>query len=433
MNNDINNIDTVGLHSSTDINNAPKTQADMDCICHTAATKIQRWLRYRMFLLSIYENTEYIFKLNEYISKPTQVNLFDVDMTNNQKYIDLQKAITDKTYIQHINKLLKKYYRTVNVDMNVAVPINATKFLSAWIMVGFPESTFGITLDNITNNPSEYPADIFIIAQKFIAKITFLLDVNYREIHKCSEFKRILRKNFNQYSTAFTYFLEVEKYKNITDLIQEYYDISKNIEDVNNSDKYDEHNRSEVLSVIEKSKAEIVGIILMYDKSFDKKNLDLYVQINIAREKSLKNLYPEILSKDITTKEFKYLSVVLTEIKESFEKLGGKKIKLEGTTMFDDVFDHEMIQNNITSGSFTSEHVRTYGTHMKHLINELQAPVHINDTNERWNLLDTHTHDNIEDHLSKMLFFILDEIKNIVDNINNINVAASVGINVFNL
>ena len=79
MNNDINNIDTVGLHSSTDINNAPKTQADMDCICHTAATKIQRWLRYRMFLLSIYENTEYIFKLNEYISKPTQVNLFDVE------------------------------------------------------------------------------------------------------------------------------------------------------------------------------------------------------------------------------------------------------------------------------------------------------------------------------------------------------------------
>lgn len=384
--------------------------------------KLQRKILYKRLLTTLRLNVEFIKQLSDYTRPQEVINLFDPTGSNDKRFSELGIVMRTKANINTMSDILTKIYRCINYDANIAHKIDARRLLCAWMIVAFPEFIMGKTKNSIVDT-NEYPNDVYFIASKFIKQVEELS--NGKHINSNN-----FIKTFNQYSNAICYFLGRDKAEQINKCIGEYYDINSTLAEVMISTKYTEKNKSDTIEELTSVKNKIYKHIKLLDGSIKQENLDIYANLMLIKEKQIEDSQCNILMDDIKEKKFIFLGKIVTELKNNFVKLGGHKV--EGGHNINDILDPEYIIRCITYIGFTKDNVVAYGEYMKNLINKLQAPIDITNTNNEWNTFKELDID-ISEYLAKMLFFMLNEIRKIKQTILNLATLSSAGIDIFGL
>lgn len=398
------------------------------------ASKIQDKHRYRMFVREVRSGKELFHKLDEFMVQPRNINMFNPSETEEQRFIELITLMGSQECIKKMHKVLIRYYRYTGFDFNVSLPIDSKKFISLWMFASFPETTMGLNIrnePNIATKKSEYPYDVYFLILNLIEKFKVLTKENPNmNLIYSSEFKRKLCKNVNQYSTAYLYFMGRQRYDLMSELTREYFGVYQNIKFVEQDSNMTQEKKAKLISEFKKSQKKIFIMLRRFDSSISKDDLDLYAQMTEIQIAQTEVLQIQVLTKDITDRKFLFFRLIMEEIKKSLLEFKADTLDLDGAN-FNDIFDHEIIIQNIMNNMFTINDANTYGNQMKIIINKLQAPAAIQQTNTNWATLVNTFDISMEERLSHILFFIMKEIRNINDNIRNIEAMVSVGINPF--
>lgn len=392
--------------------------------------KIQRRFLYRRFIRNVLASGPLFDELNSFVIIPKEsLNIFyDENDSNDFQFEKLKKKLMSLCNMRKINDLLKTLYRYHNVGTDIAFKLNSRSFLSSWMIVSFPEYVLGKKLNDIVDN-NMYPNDIFFMTKGFISSLNNLMKNPYD-----NEITRKFFKMFNQFSNAISYFLNRDRAELLNGLIKEYYDINETINNVIKSPKYkyDDETREGILESINSSKTIIIQHIKTLDPTVNENELDLYSKLSILKSEKTTDSQYEILLNDIRSKKLIYLNKVIYELKENLINLNARRT----STGFniDEILDVELINRCIVyNSSFSKNDVVTYGDYMIKIINELESPVNVETTCNNWDSLKKNNEIDTYELLTKMLFLILTEIRDIKETIMNIATLSSVGINVMNL
>lgn len=300
--------------------------------------------------------------------------------------------------------------------------LNEKKFLSAWMIVSFPEFVLGKTKKQLAN-PDNYPDDVYMISKSMIEKLTGLTDqfITNEQI-------RQFNKNFSQYSNAINYFLERDRLEQLGKAIGEYIDVVYTLQQIQESKTINENVKSENTEIINGLKNKIYMHIFELDNTIVQNDLELYSEACIIKEKRINDLGYIILLNDIKTKKMCVFPKMIDDIRNDLVALGAKKTN-DGNnieTILDTDFLNQLIVN---INSFQNEDVFKYGDYIINIINKLQAPVSIEDTKNKWDELKSIENLDQFEYLAKMLFFVTCEIYNIKNTIVNLVAMNVVGIN----
>lgn len=384
--------------------------------------KIQKRFLYNRFIKSLNENGELIIQLSSYSEPQKYINLFQPQDDTNLRFEELKTLLSDKNIVKKFDNILQKLYRYTNVNHQVSFVINSRKFLSAWVILAFPEFVLGKSKNEI-NNETNYPDDIYFISKNLIEKLKLLTTYSNNP-----EFMRQFFKNFNQYSNAINYFLMRDRIEQINKLIDEYFDVNNTLRAVYKSDKYSIENKKNTIDAIKNTKKQILTYISKLDKNIKKQHLEVCSNFEYIKEKKIEELQFKLLIEDIDNKKFLIFNRVIDHIKKGLMTLGHTDAQIN------DLLDGEFISRKIAYSNFTNNDVLSYGEYMKNIINTLQAPSLVQDTNLKWEkikLLKTETP--ISEYFSKVLFFVIEEITLIKENLESIVTLVNVGVDVFSL
>lgn len=408
------------------------------------SVKIQRWYRFKKLVKEVQHMTHMLSNLGKY-TKPissNQLNMFDPtnNTINERRYGELVGLLMLKDNIISFNKILVRFYRYVGLNFNISLPIDSTRLLSGWMIVSFPESTIGKTTEQINKTPTEYPCDIYFLAKDMIMNFDKLLIVDTLHGVERTECIRTFVKTLNKYSNGILYFFDTDKREKIKQLLNEYFNIKKNIDyvtsDGNSTEetkKIKDKDRPAILAELQKSLDKIFLILLKFDKTIKKEEIDTYYKLAETREAELEEIQKHILMRDIRTKKLMFLPVIIVKIKNTFCVLKGNKIPLQDSISFDDIFDTDMISRLIFTESFSKEKATSYGSQMKFLINNLESPASSQLTNTEWNLIVAGNHEDVAEYFVTILFFIASKLRNICENIDAMEIMTNANINPFNI
>lgn len=386
---------------------------------------LQKNFLFERFLKSVTQNSSLIKAMHSFTeeNQNQNLNLFDNKALDDDNFENLKKLLMDKENIKKINEMLVRLYRYYGVDQNIAPKINSKKFMSAWMLVSFPEIVIGKTKLHI-NNENNYPDDIYFISKKMINLFT---ELTICDINNSSELRRKFFKSFNQFSNAINYFLNRDKVEKIFSLTREYFDMCKTLNLITESKKYSDHAKKECEKVINESKNKIILFMQSLDDSIKRDELELYANLENIKNKKIEETQFKILIDDIKSKKFIFLGKVINEIKQNITKLcGSSKICHD----IEDILDSDFLIRSMTYFPFEKNDIEKYGNYLINIINELQAPIKVKDTKEKWENLKNEVND-MDEYLARMLFLVFEEIRDIKETIMNLSAMSSVGINFF--
>jgi hypothetical protein len=233
----------------------------------------------------------------------------------------------------------------------------------------------------------------------------------------------------NQYSNAYSYFLDRDRLEQIEKLILEYNDVHITCDLISKSNNYTDIIKNENIIALNNTKNIIFRCIQKLDKNITRENLELFSTLSILKEKTAEEIKYNILLNDIKSKKLFFLKNVIDEIKLHLIKLGGDKT--QNGFDINEVIDSEIITRLIVhKKTLSNNDISNYGDYLIKIINELQSPISIDSTNHNWNSLKNSNID-YEEYLAKMLFMILLEIKAIKEAIINLDIASKIGIDIF--
>lgn len=381
----------------------------------------------RKFLLKRLNNqlsncSQLINKLNEHIDtyrKPLPL------FTLREKYIadsydNHMKLLRSKETIIAFNELLKRYYRYVKHDNLIAPKANARMILVAWTIVSYPEYVLDSKHDIILSN-NDHCTDTYMMAMSKINNLN-----KYTE-NKTSENLRLLIKSINTHINAFNNFLDIDRNIKIKMLTNEWYGLSKNIELINNSNKYSDEQRSESILAISNTMKSVEKHIKSISPSFDIRQLPELAKITDAIDINMIKAYTNLLKEHLDNKIYDMPKKALSEIKDALSLFNpNRKAELEQFVDID--FFIEQHQNNVTTSNDIiglGEYLVSFAGSMASIEAEKQILLD-------WDIMKDKMYDeNINDSLSKLLVFLLDTIEEIKENIINVKLALALGINIF--
>lgn len=366
-----------------------------------------------------------INSLFEFTQVPEVINMFNPEATYNERFEKLSKLLTNKDNIKQTIRFLRTLYKVKKIDPQIAPKIMAREFLSCWMIVSFPLETIGKKLENI-NDIDKYPDDIYFVSKELIERLNNMIIISDDET------MRLFFKQFNKYSNAINYFMQRDKEENTFKLISEYCDITKTISEIKSSRKYSEDEKESIICEIRNTQNIIYTNLQTYSK-IDRKNLDIQATLSILIEEKLEEEHYKLLLEDITSKKLIFFPKILDEIKTELIKLNATKTS-DGRNI-NEILDAELLSNIIRATKLNNSSVKLYGDYLIGIITQLQSFEATHQTSVKWMNLYTEydNNNNPDEYLTKMLFLIMTEIKDIKENIINIATLLSTGIDIFNL
>jgi hypothetical protein len=348
-------------------------------------------------------------KFNDFEKHKKNVNFFDPEKSNNQLYEELQKELLNKQNIEKIAVLLQKYYRYYIVDVNVTQKINSKKFLIAWAIVLFPEYTLEIKPDKTHINI--YPHDIYFISKDFIETLSKTINTN--------ESLRRFNKIFIQYVNSINYFLIYDKTRIIQRLLNEFINLHKSLDDIKTNKKYVKDIKETYIVETTKLKRVVANQLKKIHSNVTFEDLEVYSKIYCGVEntvtKNIKRAYYDLLLRDVQEKKFIFLGNIMDEITKYLNILGAEKID----ESFNTKMDKEFLLQKMTHLKIEYKDIVDYGNYIVYIINKLESPINVINTNMKWEELIENIDDKYE-LLAKMMIFLFDEVRSIIDDINNL-------------
>jgi hypothetical protein len=395
--------------------------------------KIQKqWLLRRLKGTDVVTNTSDVFKLLDTLSDRNHADnirsnafISDSDFLA-QRFDKLTKQLIVKKNIQNVDLFLNRFYRYYKQDNDVAQKLNARKLLTLYAFVGFPEIVLSkdkSDLDNTDKFSGSYEADIYFIALELRNKIR---DLEY--ILTNAESLRKFIKLMNIYSNIFNMFLNVDKIKKVDQLMQEWYQNDKTIEQIAQSEKYSEEQKEESINVIKGTQTKVVDLIKTVSPKFNEKHLTLYKELTNKLEFNLKKGFWDLLENDLKEEKYDNLMSIINEIKTGLIQLNRTNI-----TEYDEKLDIEFMRQLIQNKLLTPEALLGYTQYIVEKIIELQAPVRNEETENKWEEVKFRETETYETKIVEILKFILERIEEIKDDILNVKLMADFGISVLKL
>ena len=385
------------------------------------------WLLYKL-RKELYNITPLINSLFEFTHPPEIINMFNPEITYNERFEKCSKILTNKDNIKQTIKFMRALYKVKKIDPEIAPKIMAREFLSCWMIVSFPVETIGKKVETI-NNIDEYPDDIYFVSKELIEKLNI-----WKQNPKNNENKRLLFKQFNKYSNAITYFMQRDKEENTFKLIREYCDITKTIFEIKSSRKYSEDEKVSIICEIKKTQNIIYTNLQTYSR-IDRKELDVRATLSIVIGEKLEEEHYKLLLEDITSKKLEHLPNVINEIKHELVKLNATKTS-DGKNI-NEILDAELLSNIIKNTTLELSSVKLYGNYLIGIITQLQSFEATHQTTINWTNLyteyDNGQENNSSEYLAKMLFLIMKEIRDIKENIINVSALLNAGFDIFNM
>jgi hypothetical protein len=397
-------------------------------------SQFQQKFRRDLFIKSI-QNEKPLFNKLIKFTTPTMTNTpvnisFITEL--GEHFDTLIKLLTESDTIQRVQKVIDKYYLYYNSDINISKRLDAKKFLCFYTILGYPEFVLTLSKSDIGKlQEGLIEKDIHVICQKLFVHIANLLTSNTHTEHSIRKFN----KSMNMYSNAFVAFLNIDKLKKIDELTKKWHYTYKTIKDVRASAKYDEPQKKDTLTVLEKNLKTTERFIRSLDKKFDLNILIKYSDLNDRFEKQMRKAFWDLLKKELDDGVHDRVLNLIREIRDEISKLTPKNNTFN--EKFTKIYNYEYIESLIVNGELNGNKFLDFSSFIVSVIITLQSPIRNKDTRSKWK--DIHyniANENVEswgEVYENVLGFLLKKIQEIKDDIINLHVLNNFGIDIFNL
>jgi hypothetical protein len=356
-------------------------------------------------------------------------NLINRDNINNinNNFDNITMYIRKKDIIKDINIILKNYYRMLNnissnnndVDV-ISFQINSRIFLSSFIIYGFPEFSLSIKKNDIdVQKKNDINYDIYKLSEEFIINIKKFLENSYD-----TEILRKFIKSINMYSNCFMMWINNDKINKINELYYEWHAIQETINDIKESDKYDDDQQKNTIKTLNDSQNNLIKFIKKINPNFDIKYLKIFSSLSFQLKQNFEKSYWDLLKIDLEKKELSSLKKILIDIQNNIISLRKKNSKFIDD--FKEQYDIELIIQIIENNLFCKEYLLNYSEFIINNIINMQAPIRNKNTIDEWTIIKN----NIEimdmnDTVPIVLKFILNNINDIKKDILNLQILNS--------
>lgn len=384
-------------------------------------------LKYRRFKRAILIIKPVLDRLFQGINQ-SNINMFDLNRQTEIQYENLCKTIQDSQLIQLFTNVLQSYYDYIGKQEDV-LHLTSRKMLFMWLIIGFPQYTIGKTHKQLTEETKNiYPNEIYHITINFMTSLYNLSNSG----HYSKENTDLLRK-FNKYvvrySDAISYFLERDKAEEITKLVKEYYEVNKTLMEIIASEKYTDELKQQNTELLNKTKEKILAQINKFDKSIKKEELESYSNMELLQKLKIEETQFQVMLNDIKTKKLFYFKRALSWTLQSMCVLKAESVR-SGHDIKDVIDPDFIIQKIVVSGVYTNNDTIAYGNYIMKILNELQSPDTITESNQLWETVKNQCIDKqMHVFLANMIFFVMKEINKIFDQIQLISSLHELGIN----
>lgn len=398
----------------------------------TNMTKIKTMLvsnlKYRRFKRALFSVKPALDSLLTEISQ-SNAGLFDLNRQTEIQYENLCKSIQNSQLIKSVANLLQLYYDYVGKNDDNVQNLTSRKMLFMWVIVGFPQYTIGKTHKQLLEEAKNiYPNEIYNVTINFMSSL-YDLSSNKNLSKDNAEILRKFNKYIIRYSDAISYFLERDKAEEISKLVKEYYEINKTLMEILASTKYNDELKQQNTELLNKTKEKVLTQINKFDKSIKKEELESYANMELLQKLKIEETQFQIMLNDIKTKKMFYFKRSLVWILHSLCSIKAKKV-VSGYNIKDIIDPDFIIQKIVVSGSYTNNDTIAYGNYIMKIINDLQSPDTVDESNNLWENVKTECFDKqMHVFLTNMIFFVMKEINKIFDQIQLISSLYELDIN----
>ena len=333
------------------------------------------------------------------------------------KFDEHTKILMNKTNVIEIKKL------TDFVNTNEKINISPRVLLSAWTIVSFPNYLLDMTKKELMESNNKIKINIYISSMLLTQKINDICKMTISDItdKTYDETIEIVKK----YKENFEHFLEIDKIEKISELVEEWLGIGRNIVLFKESEKYNEETFEEMKNMRDK----IEKIILSISSKFIIKDLYDYEIIYDRFEKTMKKVYRDKLIEQLTIKNYEPIIKIMKEINEYFDifmNISKSEIKREN------ILNIDLLIKSHTDDILTIDDVVLLGDYLVKQIELLQSPSCVIGTREKWDETKFgFRKSDVNIVIIDFFLFILRELTDIKENIINLKILMSFGINPF--
>jgi hypothetical protein len=366
-----------------------------------------------------------IDKLNSYVLIDNDIPpIFETkEKYLDRKYEEHMKFLTSKDVMITINDMLNKYLRWNPHNPIITVrKITPRTFMVAWTIVSFPREVLDTNREDAMKDQT-YIGEIFRNSFLFINNTKRLLTKQDKET------LRKFVKAINIFCNCFNVFLEEDRNKKVNQLTQQWYGMQKNIDMINESDKYpDETKKEECIHIIRESMKKTEKHIIELSPKFNISHLPNMAKVADAIDKKIIGSYKQKLEQNLDEKKYKLIISVFEEIRRAI-LIFDKKRENELKEHMDIPFLIEQHKNDILKFN----DIINLGDYLGSIIFPMSSTEGEKIMTKKWEELKEEIikFDSINKGISYILIFILDQIEDIKENIMNIQLQLALGIDVF--
>ena len=255
----------------------------------------------------------------------------------------LTLKIKNKNVITKVKSFIDLYKKVYNPSKKIDEKI----FLSLWVFSAFP--------DFVLEPTTEIKDKVFNISTYLVNKINQLCLDNELIMNKI--FFIDLNKNINNYTEIFDQFIKEDKKIKILESLESYITIKKNIIKIEESQKYDEKEKKDIIHMMINNLSKVKKFILLYIKDFDFKNIDKMIRETINLENLIIINYISTIEKKLNNKEYDYILSILIEIQNFIRKMN----KIENDLILEEIIDPDYIIQLIKNDLLDKDTIINFG------------------------------------------------------------------------
>ena len=307
----------------------------------------------------------------------------------------------------------------------IAPQITNRMLISAYLIVGFPEFTLSRHRDQMDSSAQQdISFDVYHISYDLIKR---LRNIAYGSTGVENVRKMIV--SFIQYSNCFILWSQKDKLAKLGQYFESWHNSELAIEEIQDSDKYDEKQKTDCITVIKGTQHKIINMIKTINPEFDKKLLNIYHKINKDMSNTIDKAYWDQFGNKLLAGN---IDALYSQLQEAIDDI--KKLRPDSNQLHEKL-DQQM--EKFMNNEHNNENIINFIDYLVKLVVLLQSVNRSQESFEMWKGL----RDSIKEGYMgdwrqfspKMLEFLFVQISDLKDDIINFYTMMSLGINVMEL
>ena len=353
------------------------------------------------------------------------------------KHFDrLTDHIQNKQVIRMVSFLLNRFYRYLNFSLNnnkynindiISIQMTPQIFLSMYVIAGFPEFVLQTHHHQLEQprNQIDYIYDVYILAKDSIKSTTAAYNNNISK----DELRKLV-KNYNMYSNCFNIFKSSDLLDKVNELLQRWSYTKETINQITESKKYSKDQKDKTLNELNKQQEKIKYQLIELQPDFNEKYLDIYHQTFQQLESQFDKAYWDKLRDDLNNHKYDTITNNILEIKENLIKLRPNNenyiLLVDEKINIDEIID--LVKTNKSQ-----EKLLPYFDFIVRAILLLSSPSRYEETKQLWTTnketIINHEYPGIKEAMTESIQLIYGFLQDLKDDILNIYVMGSLGMN----